>query len=377
MIYLDNAATTFPKPARVLEAVRKCLTAYGGNPGRGGHPLAMAAAEKIFDCREELASFFGLRDPARVILTSNCTAALNLALKGLSRPGDHWLVSDFEHNSVRRPLERLKAEGKIDYSRFSLLDFSLGELERLLRPNTRLLLCTAASNVCPVTAPLEKLGEFCRSHGLLFVVDGAQAAGHLGIYMDRMKISALCLPSHKGLYGIQGAGALLLADGCTPEPMLEGGSGSLSLDPGMPEELPERYEAGTLPTPAIVSLLEGVRFVRSIGLDAISAHERALAAECREMLASIPGSVVYAPDRTGSVLSFNVAGFSADQLASRLGGAGICVRGGYHCAPWAHQALGSVSPFGGTVRVSFSWFSTSADVAALFSALRAIRLGDL
>lgn len=379
LVYLDNAATTFPKPPQVLREVQRCLEKTCGNPGRGGNPLAMAAADQIYECRDTLASFFSAPDPSHVVLCANCTAALNLAIKGLVRCGDHILVSDLEHNSVRRPLERLRAEGIADYSAFSLLHFREKELESLLRPETRLLVCTAASNICSVTAPLRRLGDFCRRRGLLFVVDGAQAGGHSEIRMDRMNISALALPSHKGMFGIQGGGALLLADGILPTPLWEGGSGSLSLDPGMPEDPPERYEAGTLATPAAVSLTAGIHFVREQGLDAIASHERKLFFGCRERLESVRGVSVCAREYPGSVLSFRLSGIPADRAANELGRRSICVRGGYHCAPWAHHALGTDGSGSdasvGTVRVSFSLFNTEEDLDALWLAVREIAAG--
>ena len=375
LVYLDNAATTFPKPASVRAGVAKCLAEYCGNPGRGGSPISLAAAEKVYECREELADFFGVSSPSRVVFTSGCTAALNLALKGLLRRGDHVLVSDFEHNAVRRPLERLRAEGRIDFSRFSLRDVSETSLCALLCPQTRMLVCTAASNVCSLTAPLAFLGDFCTRHGLLFVVDGAQGGGHLGIFADRMHVSALALPAHKGLYGIPGAGALILGEGILPEPLTEGGSGSLSLDPGMPAEPPERYEAGTLPLPAIVSMLDGTRFVRALGVDRVAELERGWFFRLRERLENVSGCTVYLPEVPGPVLSFNLRGRSADVVANALASRGICVRGGFHCAPWAHEALGTDRPDadgfcpGGTVRVSFSVFTRERDLDALYEAL--------
>lgn len=377
-IYLDNAATSFPKPNAVTDEVARCMREYCGNPGRGGHPLAMAAAEKIFECREVLADFFGAPDPSGVIFTQNCTSALNLAIKGSVHEGWHFVTSDLEHNSVRRPLERLSNDGIADYTRFSLLaDIRGRSVQRILngiagavRQNTRAIIVTAGSNICSVPVPLFEIGQFCRRHGLLFIVDGAQAAGHIPIDMKQMNIDILALPGHKGLFGPQGSGALIIGEDIKLRTLYEGGSGSASFDPDMPEDPPERYEAGTLSTPAIAGLCEGVKAVKQMGVEYISAHEKKLFLLTRNELSCIPGCVLYAAEHPGSVLTFNLRGIPCDRVACELGMRGICVRAGIHCAPWAHEALGSID---GSVRVSFSPFNTERDAEVLCSAVRDIR----
>ena len=314
MIYFDNAATSFPKPRRVVEEQMRCMQFYGGNPGRGSHALAMAAAQKIYECREELASFFGSSNPENVIFTMNTTMALNTAIKGMLRRGDHVLISDMEHNAVFRPIYKLAREGIIHYDVFDTFpnletrtpEMICTSILEKLRPNTRMLICTHASNICSASLPLKEIGALCRKKGILFVVDAAQSAGHLPINMVEMQIDALCAPGHKGLLGPQGCGILVLGEGIVADTLIEGGSGYNSLEGTMPEEAPERYEAGTLPTPAIAGLLEGVREVRRFGIDHIHSHESALTARLCERLMAMPKVTLYAPHHIGSVLLFSL-----------------------------------------------------------------------
>ena len=370
MIYLDNAATTFPKPERVTKAVLRCIEQYCGNPGRGSHPLAMAAAEQIYTCRETLSDFFGASAPERVIFTQNTTHALNLAIKGLLRHGDHILISELEHNAVRRPLGRLHADGRITYDVFPVLGLTSEEIVSSvadrIRPETRAVVCTHASNICSCVLPLAAIGALCHNKGLFLLVDGAQSAGLLPIDMQKMHVDALAVPGHKALYGIQGCGALLLSRRITLDTLIEGGSGVSSLDMQMPADPPERYEAGTLPTPAIVGLLEGVRSLCEDG-DILNREQRLFAA-LLERLSALPQIIVYAPTYHGSVLLFNHRRSPAAEVGRLLASQGICVRTGLHCAPLAHRALST--PEGGAVRVSLGRYNTLAEMDALWRALK-------
>ena len=240
----------------------------------------------------------------------------------------------------------------------------------MIRPNTRMLICTHASNICSVTMPLAEIGALCRRYGILFVVDGSQSAGHLPISMEHMNIDALCLPGHKGLMGVQGSGALLLGEDVYAEPLMEGGSGLNSLDEAMPEESPERYEAGTLPTPAIAGLCEGLRFVEEVGLDAISSHEAVLCHLMKERLESLKRVTVLAPKSEGGILLFYADGVPADVMGAELDQRGICVRSGFHCAALAHRTL--ETPAEGAVRVSPGYFNRPSDADALWKAVREI-----
>lgn len=372
MIYLDNAATSFPKPRTVVGEVVKCLTQYCGNPGRGSHELALASAEKIYECRTLLADFFGLGSPERILFTCNTTHALNTALKGFLRPGAHVLLSELEHNAVYRPLYALRESTGVCFDFFPVVGLSAKELlhalEKKITPATQAVICTHASNICSLTLPLAEIGALCHQRGLRFLVDAAQSAGHLPIDMRAMHIDALAAPAHKALYGIQGAGVLALGEGFAPLPLMEGGSGSDSLLPHMPSEPPERYEAGTLPTPAIAALCEGVRFVLQRGLSELMQHEQALFDAAKERLLSLPHITVYAKEARGAVLLFNAKDVPSTDTARHLHTHGICVRAGLHCAPLAHKAL--QTPPDGAVRVSFGAFNTLRDVDALYQALK-------
>lgn len=376
MIYFDNAATSFPKPRRVVEEQMRCMQFYGGNPGRGSHALAMAAAEKIYECREELASFFGSPNPENIIFTMNTTMALNTAIKGLLRRGDHVLISNMEHNAVFRPIYKLARDGVIHYDVFDTFpnlsvrppEMICASILEKLRPNTRMLVCAHASNICSATLPLREIGALCRKKGILFVVDAAQSAGHLPINMTEMQIDALCAPGHKGLWGPQGCGILALGEGIVADTLMEGGSGYNSLEGNMPEDAPERYEAGTLPTPAIAGLLEGVREVKRLGIDYIRTHESALTKRLCERLMAMPKVTLYAPHHTGGVLLFSLQDLSSDHVGAFLNERGFCVRTGFHCAALAHATLGT--PPSGAVRVSPSLFNTTAQIDAFAENLK-------
>ncbi len=376
MIYLDNAATSFPKPPAVWREQMHCMRTYCGNPGRGSHLMALKAAEKLYECREALTSLMGCPRPENVIFTMNTTMAINIAVKGLLEDGDHVLLSDMEHNAVLRPIACLADAGRITFDVFPTYPslpsppsekLLAGILERI-RPNTRLLICAHASNICSASLPIREIGALCRARGILFVVDAAQSAGHLPIDMEAMQIDALCLPGHKGLWGPQGCGALLLREGLVAKTLLEGGSGYQSLEREMPQALPERHEAGTLPTPAIAGLCEGIREVARIGVDAIHDAECRLTERLVERLSGIPTLTLHAATRRGGILLFHAAAIPSDRLAQALNARGFCVRSGLHCAPLAHKTLGT--PPSGAIRVSPSFFNTPAQIDAFADALR-------
>lgn len=379
MIYLDNAATTFPKPGAVLNEVSRCVRSYCGNPGRGSHALSRASAEKIYECREEASSFFGLDTPENVIFTVNTTVALNMAIKGLLRHGDHVLISDMEHNAVLRPIAELARRGEITYDVFPTFCGDTGipsakmichAISQLIRPQTRAIICTHSSNICSATLPIAEIGALSHERGIYLIVDGAQSAGILPIHMRDMHIDVLCVPGHKALYGIQGSGMLLLTPGLHLETLIEGGNGVNSLDDRMPDVSPERYESGTLPTPAIVGLCEGIRFVRRIGLQAIEEHERTLGRRITEMLANTQGVKVYAPQFVGSTVLFSVDGMPSDAVGRELDRRGFCVRCGFHCAALGHRTLNTTD--NGAIRISFGFFNRLEQTELFYHALREI-----
>ena len=376
-VYLDNAATSYPKPASVTAAIVDCMRKSGGNPGRGSHRLALAAAQEIYACREAAARMFGA-DATQVIFTLNTTHALNLAIKGVMGRGGHALCSDMEHNSVYRPLYRLAREGIAEFDVFSTFpnaprrteDMVLSSLISKLRPDTRLVICSHASNICSATLPIARIGSLCRRLGILFAVDAAQSAGAIPIDMERMNIDILCLPGHKGLMGPQGTGMLILRGGITLDTLTEGGNGMDSLRGEMSEDAPERYEAGTLQTPAIAGLRAGLAYVNSVGVEAIGEHERRLGLRLRDGLMTLPKVKVYAPHHEGSVVLFSVDGYPSDEVGRILDGAGICVRTGFHCSALGHRTLGT--PDDGAVRASLGWWSKERDVEAVLKVVKGL-----
>lgn len=364
MIYLDNAATTYPKPPCVIQAVVRGMERAGGNPGRSGHPLSLAAAEAVWNCRESAAALFGCSSPENVIFTMNCTMSINIVLKGLLSGGGRVLISDVEHNAVMRPLNTLARKGfvKVDVASVSAdADETVANFKRKITPETRAIVCTHASNVFGVAAPIRALGQMARLYGIPFVVDGAQSAGVLPLSLADDGIDFLCLPGHKGLYGPMGTGLLLCSGRVPLPPLIEGGTGTQSLDLRQPDTLPERLESGTPNLPGICGLRAGIDWVRAQGVDAIAAHECRCLAPLYRTLNALPRVRLYTPPpRPGieaPILSFSVEGVPSEAIAERLHAAGVAVRAGYHCAPAAHRKFDS--PDGGTVRLSPSAFTSA------------------
>lgn len=372
--YLDNAATSFPKPSAVTREVALCLRDYCGNAGRGSHKMSLFAAQKIYECRELLSSLIGAPSPESIAFVPSCTYGLNLIIKGILRPGDHVILSDMEHNAVWRPIVKLAHDGIITYDVFSALSQPnrsekelLTEIERKIKKNTRLIICNHQSNICSYSLPIHKIGELCKNFHVLFALDVAQSIGHYNIDMQKMNINFLSAPAHKGLYGVQGAGFVAINSAEILDTLIEGGNGVDSLLPQMSDLAPERYEVGTLPLPAIVGLYEGAKFVKSIGIDAIRDHERELFRYLRDGLLEIGGSTVHLPKFEGNTLSFNTNNHSAEAVCRALDDANICVRGGFHCTALAHKALKTDNT--GTVRVSFGIFNRKSDIDKLLSAI--------
>jgi len=366
MIYLDNAATTFPKPPEVVRAVTQAMMEYSANPGRSGHALAMRAAQSVYAARVAAAEMFGADNPDRVVFTLNCTHAVNFVLKGLLSPGDHVITSCLEHNAVVRPLHKLAQSG-VSVSRFSVdlhdPELCTRQIERLIRPATRMIFCTHCSNVFGTVLPIKQIGSIAKKHSLLFGVDAAQSAGLIDIDIEQMNIDYLCMPGHKALYGPMGTG-LLIMRAAPPDSIIEGGTGSLSNTPVQPEELPERLESGTLNLPGIAGLRAGIDFVRQREMREIYEHELELTKRLYAQLSGIPDVRLYTPPpepcRCAPVLSFNKEGVGSEIVAGYLSKGGFAVRAGLHCAFLAHETASSLP--GGTVRVCPGVFNTAGDI---------------
>ena len=377
MIYFDNGATTFPKPPAVISAMNQTMRLYGANPGRSGHKMSFRASELIYDCRVNAAKFFGAEKPENVIFTSNCTAALNTVIKGTLKSGDHAVISALEHNAVVRPLEFLKKSG-ISYS---VADFSydgdelINNFREALQPNTRLVISTQASNVFGVRLPVERLGAMCRLYEIPFCVDAAQTAGAVPVSLAESPIDFLCTAGHKGLYGPMGTGLLIINTDKTPESLIQGGTGSLSLSREQPGILPDKYESGTPNLPGIAGLNEGIRFVQAKNPKMIMKSEIRLAQRLYDSLKKINGVELYAPrpEENGSVavVSFNIVGKDSEDVAMLLSERyNIAVRAGLHCAPLAHQSFGTIES--GTVRAVISVYNKPAQTDYLADSVRRI-----
>lgn len=381
-IYLDNAATTFPKPEAVYRAIDQTLRRLGVNPGRGSYRLVLEAGQLVYGVRETVAEFFNLSDPSGVVFTANATEAINLALFGLLRPGDRVVTTTMEHNAVSRPLHALSRRGvevrKVPVDRTGLVSSKALQEAATAGGKARMIVLSHCSNVTGTVQPVAEIGRWCREQGILLLVDAAQSAGLLPIDMQEMNIDGLAVPGHKSLLGPPGTGLLCLAEGLLPQPLLYGGTGGNSQSQEMPEELPERLECGTLNAPALAGLQAGIAHVQSLGFKRIGAHKAALLEQLSNGLKSLPGARLYGPARIEAqcgALSFNIGGCDPAEIGYLLDEEyNICVRTGLHCAPDAHRSIGTLPA--GTIRVSPGLFNTPADIEILLKALGTI-LGNI
>ena len=374
MVNFDNAATTFPKPESVKRAALRAITVYGGNPGRSGHKLSLAAAEQVYSVREKCAEMFGC-EPENVVFTSNCTLALNMAIKGIMQGGGEIICSDLEHNSVSRPIFAL-SEKNCSFSVAHISendDETIENFSRLINSKTKAIACTAGSNVTGQITPFRRIGELCKSKGICFIVDGAQTCGVIPMNIKEDNINILCAAGHKGLYGTTGTGLLVTDGKYQLETIVEGGSGSNSLELVSPPFLPDRLEAGTLNTVGIISLGAGVDFVRKTGINTIFSHETALCDSFVSFLRSSDKFTVYRKNASYlPVVSFNLDGLPSDKLASMLSDEGFALRGGFHCASLAHNTLGTTHD--GAVRFAPSAFNNRSEVNRLCEKLKKISI---
>lgn len=378
IIYLDNAASSWPKPPGVKEAMAEVLDHYSANPGRGSHALAMKASKVLLQTRMQLARLFGIQNPNDLFFYLNATQALNQAIKGFPlAPGDHVITSTIEHNSVRRPLEYVRRTKGIE---ISYVEPRKGEMfhpedfAKAVRPETKLIVVSHASNLTGVILPIKEIGMIARERGIPFLVDASQSAGVLPIDVREMNIDMLAFPGHKGLYGPQGTGGLYVNGNIDLEPLLHGGTGSQSEAIDQPTTRPDRYESGTANTVGLAGLLAGVTFVLEQGVENIHRHEWELARYTIRGLQDIPGVDLYGPDadtvRAG-VVAFNVAGVDAAEVSFILDQQyGIATRAGYHCTPLGHETAGTKDR--GAVRASFGYFNTLEDADALLKAVKEI-----
>jgi cysteine desulfurase/selenocysteine lyase len=374
LIYMDNGATSFPKPPAVSQAMLHFLSKVGGSPGRSGHRLSQEAARTVFDCRESLAALFAVPDSRRIAFTLNATEALNTALLGLLREGDGVVTTAMEHNSVMRPLRELVRSRGIALHVVPCDDsgrLDLDELERALQKGPRLVAVNHASNVTGAVVPLEKIGSLAKSAGALMLVDAAQSAGVIPIDVVRDGVDILAFTGHKGLLGPQGTGGLWVREGVEVAPLCRGGTGSNSELEEQPDFYPDRLESGTQNAVGLAGLRAGVEFLRATGVDVIAGHERSLAARLLEGLGALRGVVLHGPpagDGRTSVVSFTIPGMAPSETGFLLDEAfGVLTRVGLHCAPGAHRTIGTYPE--GTVRLSPGYFTTPGEIEKVIEAV--------
>ncbi len=378
MIYFNNAATSCPKPETVYQAVDNFFRNSGKNPGRSGSAARLDAAHMIFETREKIAEFFSIKDSAHLVFNSGATESLNTVIKGVLKKGDHVLTSKMEHNSVIRPLERLKIEREIEVDYIDLAEESTEvdyqSLKNAVRDNTRLIVISHASNVLGTVNDLQRIGKLAAAEDILFLVDAAQTAGVIPIDVEEMKIDFLALPGHKSLFGPPGVGGLYVRDPKVLQPLKEGGTGTNSLSTTQPEIMPDYLEAGTLNTPGIIGLGAGIEFIQNQGINNIHQKEMRLLKKLIEGLNALAGIKVYGKkdiiNRT-AVTAFNLEGYSSNQLAFKLQhDYEVQLRGGLHCAPLLHKFLGTDKQ--GMLRLSPGYFNTEAEVDIFLNIIESI-----
>ena len=371
MIYLDNSATSYPKPECVLNNISKIMSKYGANSGRGSYKMGIETSEKIYETRKKTASFFNIKKSENVIFTYNCTASLNMAIKGVAKQGCHFIISDYEHNAVVRPLEEMKQKGFCDYSIANIEDdtyFTLKNFERCIRKNTVAIICTGASNVFGIIPPFKSIAALAHKYNLLFILDYSQLAGIIPLDLNDKNIDIVCCSAHKGLLGLPGVGMLIINNDIALNTIIEGGTGSNSESLLQPTEYPDKLESGTPNILGIISLSDSIDFLKNKD---VYSHEISLLKYLQRSLNSNKNIKFYTKILSGKiqapVLSLNVKNLHSEQTASLLSDKGICVRAGLHCAPLAHKSKNTLKT--GTVRISPSIFTEKNDIDYLINSL--------
>lgn len=378
MIYLDNAATSFPKPDRVYDEIMRCMKTYCANPGRGGHSMSIEAGRAVLEARETTSSFFNIKNPMQLVFTKNTTEALNLAIKGMLKAGDHVITTCMEHNSVIRPLKMLERDIGIE---ITIVDGDgFGEIDpedirKSIKPNTKLVVSTLSSNVNGVIMPISDIGKITREKGVAFLVDAAQGAGTIKIDVEEQCIDLMAFPGHKGILGPQGIGGLYIKEGLKINELLQGGTGSHSESLFQPDIMPDMLESGTVNTPGIVGLAAGIGFIKSFGLENIKLYKHMLVKKLHEGIWEIGGIKIYSKNSSknnSGIVAINIDGVESTEASYVLDRVyGIATRAGLHCAPLAHRKLGTLET--GLVRMSIGCFNTERDIESTLNALREIK----
>ncbi|HEX3028414.1 MAG TPA: aminotransferase class V-fold PLP-dependent enzyme [Clostridia bacterium] len=377
MIYLDNAATSYPKPEQVYREIDRCMREYCANPGRGGHAMSIECGKAVLMARENISRYFGIKNPMRLCFSKNATEALNIAVKGILNKGGHAITSSMEHNSVIRPLKTLEKYNSLELSLVrcdacGMIDIE--EIRKSIRKDTKLIICTLSSNVNGIIMPVKEIGKIARQFGIPFLVDASQGAGTLKPDVEEMNIDIMAFPGHKDLYGPQGIGGIYVKEGLSLEPIMQGGTGSNSEYLYQPEEMPDLLESGTVNTPGIVGLGSGIDFLSSVGNKEIRNHKQALISHMIEGLKEINNLKIYSTDSIESnsgIIAVNFDSVESNEVSYVLDKAyNIATRAGLHCAPIAHETLGTLKT--GIVRFSIGHFNTIEEIDLTLDALREI-----
>lgn len=378
MIYLDNSATSYPKPQCVLDGVNDVFKLYGANPGRGSYKMAIDTSEQIYNCRKIISEYFHLPYAENVVFTHNCTTALNMAIKGIAKKGSHFVISNLEHNAVVRPLESLKKSGICEYSVAEVEDdiyFTLKNFERKIQDNTVAIICTGASNVFGVVPPYKALASLAHKYNKLFILDYSQIAGVIPLNIDKTNIDIMCCSGHKGLLGPTGTGLLLINNDIVLNTILEGGTGSNSWELSQPYYYPDRLESGTQNIAGIIGLSKAVEYLKNYKEYSIYNNEIKLLKYFYSNMKYYSNMIFYT-DLTNAnklyapIVSFNIKNMHSEVVAQKLGEYDIAVRAGLHCAPLAHKTYKTDKT--GTVRISPSIFTKKSDIDLLINSLRKI-----
>lgn len=379
MIYLDNAATTFPKPEIVYDKINEAMREYGANPGRSGHELSMRMNREIFNARMAVTRFIGGTDPMNLIFTLNCTDSLNMAIFGLAEKGDHVITTAMEHNSVLRPLTFLEKEGIIELTIVEASSDGMvdpKEIQKAIKENTKFCVTTVMSNLVGTILDYKEVGRILKEKNIYYILDAAQGLGYIPINMKEDPVDLLCFPGHKGLFGPMGTGGLYINGDIPLKPYRIGGTGSFSLELDQPEVLPDRYEAGTENGPGIIGMGAGAEFIEEVGLDKIREHEDELKNLFLDGLRKKEEIILYGTgdEYQGPVVTINIKGKDSSEVADRLNDRGIAVRAGFHCAPLAHKTIGTLDL--GAVRFSLSYFNTEEEIREAIKAVEEILKED-
>ena len=379
MIYLDNSATTYPKPLSVYNSILNGIKNYGANPGRSGHTMSRKSGEELDKCRKSIAKLFGVKNPSNVAITLNCTQALNMVIKGILKPGAHVVTSCIEHNAVMRPLNKLEKDGIITYTAAEVYpgdnEKTLDSFRKAINSKTSLIVCTHASNVWGIKLPVNRISALGKIYDIPVLIDGAQSGGLVPIDMEFLGADFLCLAGHKGLYGPMGTGILIANSAEKLDTIIEGGTGTDSMTLCQPKQMPQKFESGTPNMSGICGLRAGIEFVNSKGIENIAAHESKLILYLYDKLKSINGIKLYMPRPEPEffvpLLSFNIEGYISDEVGKILDRNGIEVRTGLQCAPFAHEFGGTSET--GVVRVSPSAFNSKSEIDKLIDVIKTIK----